>query len=318
MLATLVSAPGCDKSASATPPADAIAPAGAPALDIAARPQLLFQVFGDRAALRVLPLAAVVNGALKPIGLTSRGWHVLDSLYFQPGSTYPVYHDDVDVGVITVTRGMWLPGQAPLYPLNGCSAPRPMGAATIAFRTARSEPYLELMASSAPLAKHAPSAIKLLTEAEVAVLGRAVGHEAGKAAGIEPAELDSLDFHARLIVTGASADPTLLVSFIDPNSGDLGPGTGHTTHLFALAQKSAAGWVPAYRHTVSGDARTVEFRRIIDHADINGDGVDELVLESWRYGAGNEIVALAWRGGAWHETMRASQSWCLDPPKKAK
>ena len=316
MLATLVSALACDKSASSAPAPDVIVPAGAPALDIASRPQIVFQVFGDRAALRVVPLAAVANGAFKPIGLTSRGWHLLDSLYFQPGTKYPVYHDDLNIGELTISRGMWTAGAPPLNPIAGCTAPRPMAAATIAGPSSKTEPYLELLASSAPFATHAPTKAKLPTEAEIAALGRTIGHEIGKGARIEPSELDSLDFHARMIVTGASAEPTLLVSFIDPNSGDLGPGTGHTTHVFALAEKSGTTWTPAFRHAVSGNARAVEYLRMVDHADINADGVDELLLESWRYGAGTEIVALSWRGNEWRETMRSPQSWCLDPVKK--
>jgi hypothetical protein len=304
---------GCDKSKPQVSAAEAITPEGAPALDITVKPQLLFQVFGDRADLRVVPLAAVVKGVVKPIGLTERGWRLLDSLYFAPGARYTVYHEDAEVGEVVVTRGMWTGGATPLYPLAGCSALKPLAAATIAFKQPRPDPYVELIASSVPLAPHVPYKGTLLTEAEIAKLGRAFGHEVGKQAGIQASELDSLDFHARLLVTGATSEPTLLVSFIDPNAGDLGPGAGHATHLFALGEKSGSAYAPAYRHAVSGNAREVEFQRLVDHLDVSGSGVAQLILESWRYGAENETVVLSFRGDAWRETMRVKQSWCLDP-----
>ncbi|HVT40420.1 MAG TPA: hypothetical protein VHE78_15360 [Gemmatimonadaceae bacterium] len=304
----------CDRSKPQLPPAETITPEGAPPLDITAKPQLLFQVFGNRADLRVVPLAAVVKGVVKPIGLTERGWRLLDSLYFAPGARYPVYHEDGDVGEVVIRRGMWSGGAAPLYPLAGCSALKPLAAATITFKQPTPDPYVELIGSSASLAPRVPYKGTLLTEAEIAKLGRAFGHEVGKQGGIQPSELDSLDFHARLLVTGATSEPTLLVSFIDPNAGDLGPGAGHATHLFALGEKSGSAYAPAYRHAVSGNAREVEFQRLVDHLDVSGSGVAELILEAWRYGAENETVVLSFRGDAWRETMRSKQSWCLDPP----
>jgi hypothetical protein len=318
VLRVLVCAPallvGCERSKPQPSTADAITPDGAPALDISAKPHLLFQVFGDRADLRVVPLAAVLKGVARPIGLTARGWRLLDSLYFAPGARYPVYHEDAEVGEVIITRGMWTGGATPLYPLAGCSALKPLAAAKITFKQARNDPYVELIASSVPLAPHIAYKGTLLTEAEIAKLGRAFGHDVGKQAGIRASELDSLDFHARLLVTGATGEPTLLVSFIDPNAGDLGPGAGHATHVFALGEKTGNAYAPVYRHAVSGSAREVEFQRLVDHLDVNGSGVAQLILEAWRYGAENETVVLSFRGDAWRETMRAKQSWCLDPP----
>jgi hypothetical protein len=309
---------GCDKSGTQPAPSDAITPAGAPALDLAARPQLLFQLYGDRDDLRLAPLVAVQNGTMKPIGLTRRGWKLLDSLYFAPGTKYPVYHDDVEAGEVLITRGMWTGGQGSPSPSAGCQSPRPLAAVKLTLRQPRAEPYVEMVASTTPLAAHPRFQGKLLTEAEVTKIGRAFGHEVGKKAGLDTAELDSLDFHARLLITGAAAEPTLLVSFIDPSSGNLGPGAGRTMHVFALGEPTGGSYTPSYRHAVTGSARTVEFQRIVDHLDVNGDGVDELIVEAWRYGADNDLVVLAFKDGEWRETLRVNQGWCLDPVKSKK
>lgn len=304
---------GCGGKSKKAQAADAIAPDGAPALDLASRPQLLFQVFGDRDNQRMAPLAAVVKGVIRPIGLTPSGWRTLDSLYFSPGAKYPVYNDGVEVGEVVVTRGMWTNGGKTLYPLQGCTVLRPLAAVRITIKQARTDQYTELVASSVPLAVRGPFKGTLPSDGEIAATGREFGWGIARTARIPASELDSLDFHARLLITGASSDPTLLVSFIDPNAGDLGPGTGHTTHLFALGEKAGATYEPTYRHSVSGDGKSVEFQRIIDHLDVSGSGVDDLILEAWRYGAENDLLVLSFRAGRWRETVRAKQSYCLDP-----
>ena len=314
MTGILVLVVGCDKSKSAVPVAEVITPSGATALDLSAKPQLLFQVFGDIADPRVIPIAAVINGNIRQIGLTRAGWHALDSIYFAAGSSYPAYRNDAEAGQITIARGMWNGGDTPLYPLPGCQDLVPLASAKIALRGSTNEPTVEFIASSASLAPHPPFTGKLPSDAEITKMGRAFGHDVGKSAEMDAAELDSLDFSARMIVSGASAAPTLLVSFVDPTAGDLGPGAGHTSHLFALADKQPDGtYMATYRHAVSGDAKTVEFQRLIDHADVNGDGVDELILEAWKYGAPNALVVLSFKAGMWHESLRVKQSWCLDP-----
>ena len=307
---------GCSSSKGEDSPADAVAPEGAPALDLAAKPQLLFQVFGDADNSQMIPLAAVVGGTIRPIGLTSLGWRELDRTFFTPGAVYPVYRDDQNVGSSTVLRGMWPADSAPLYSLPGCQALVPRASVKLAFDQDRTDPTIEFIASSTPLAQHPAFKGTLASGSEVMKMGREFGHAVGKKADMDAAELDALDFHARQIVTGATDAPTLLVSFVDPNAGDLGGGVGHTSHLFVLADKNAAGeYEPTYRHAASGDPKTVEFQRIVDHLDVNGDGVDEIILESWHYGEDNDLVVLSFRGGQWHEVLRVRQGWCLDARK---
>jgi len=314
--AILASATGCDKSQGKAEKVDAITPDGSPALDLAANPQLLFQVFGGKDDSQIIPLAAVVDGAIHPIGLTSAGWHALDRTFFAAGASYPIYRDDQTVGRATVLRGMWPADSAPLYTLPGCSALVPRAHVKLAFDQQRTDSTIEFVASSAPLAQHPPFKGTLASGSEVMKLGHEFGHAVGKKADMDAAELDALDFHARQIVTGATDAPTLLVSFVDPNAGDLGGGLGHTSHLFVLADRNAAGeYEPSYRHAASGDAKTVEFQRLVDHLDVNGDGIDEIILEAWHYGADNDLVVLSFRNAQWHEVLRVKQSWCLDAKK---
>src|ERR1019366_6679015 len=218
----LLSAAACEKSKPAKNPADVIIPEGVAALDLAGKPQILFQIFGERESPHMMPIGAIVNGAIKPIGLTLSGWKQLDAQYMAAGTKYPFYVEGGDPGELTVTRDT-------AYSLPGCSAVKPMAVVQLAFKTPHADPTVEFVASSGAAVPPRRERGTLMTSADIAKLARSIGHAAGKRVNLSPAELDSLDFHARMIATGASQAPTMLISFIDPNSGNARGGgwTGH-------------------------------------------------------------------------------------------
>ncbi len=314
--ATLALATGCDKAPEIDP--NETLPAGVAPIDLATRPTMLFQVFGSVDSAKIMPIAAVVDGTIRPIALTRQGWRDLDSTYLAAGTSYQVYTNDAQFGSVTVTRGMWPGGGEPSYPLPGCTSLRPLGSVTLNLPVPPTEPSIEFIASSAPLAPHPAVSRALPSSATVARLGRAQGHALGARSQMDREELDSLDFVARMLITGAGKEPTLLVSFIDPQGGDIAPGVGHTSHMLALFDKDDTGYVSTYRHVKSGDAKTVEFQRLVDHLDVDGDGIDEIILETWHYGGTNDLVVLGFKAGQWHEVLRAGSNWCLDPPKPGK
>jgi hypothetical protein len=304
----LLSAAACQKAKPAKNPADAIVPEGVPALDLAAKPQILFQIFGDRESPRIMPIAAVVNNVIKPIGLKLAGWKQLDADFMAPGTKYPFYVEGGDPGELTVTHDT-------TYSLPGCNAVKPMALVQLAVNKPRSDPTVEFLASSGPLAPPRPESPNLMQSADIAKLARAIGRQVAKQAHISAAELDSLDFSARMIPTGASAAPTLIISFIDPNSGEARSGSW-TAHVFALADSGANGYEVTYQHVVKGDAKTVEFQRLVNHVDFNGDGADEIIVEAWKYASDNDLVVLSFKAGKWQEVLRVKQDWCLSAPKE--
>lgn len=316
MVATLAAATACDKKQAADP--DRVLPEGVAALDLASRPTVLFQVFGDPKEPKIMPIAAVVNGAVHPIGLSRAGWREFDSTYFAAGARYPVYVDDSLRGNATVTRGMWVGHDEPLFQLPGCRNLKPLGATTLDFAVPANEPTVEFIAASAPLAAHPKARTAFPAPSVIASLGRTLGHQLGERNRMDAAELDSLDFTARMLATGVHPDPTLLVSFIDQQAGDVAPGVGHSSHILALFDKADTGYVATYRHVASGDARSIEFQRFVDRVDVDGDGIDELILEAWHYGGSNELIVLASKAGQWHEILRTSSNLCLDPPSGGK
>ena len=310
ILATiLIVASGCDKAMlGARKDADAAEPPPGERFDLAQKPHVLFQIFGERDDPRMIPVAAIVNGKLGPINLGAQGWREFDSLYTRSGGTATIYHDGRAAGTATVRQGMWEKEGAALYSLPGCRLLKPLAAVTLS--GAPTDGYtVEYLATTATLGSR--EARVTMPKDAAARTARALGYAIGQPAGLDNAVLDSLDFYATAIATGATTEPTLIASFIDP--GAQGDSTsGDAAHLFVIADRKGGDYVPTFRHVVNGSAGQAMYRRYLDHLDIDGDGVDEIVLEGWQYGGGTQLLVLSFRNGQWEETFRAAASWCLD------
>ena len=106
----LVVAAGCDKTKAALGFGRPPEPDGPPPearLDLTRKPELLFQLFGERDDPRMVPVAAIIDGVLKPIELTASGWREFDAIYTRSNRSYPLYRDDAPIGEVRVRRGMW-------------------------------------------------------------------------------------------------------------------------------------------------------------------------------------------------------------------
>ena len=274
---------------------------------MATKPPLVFQAFGSLDSTRLVPIAAIINGTPTAITLPDADWKRLDSLYFQKGTSYPVYRDGRPVGTVTVTRRMWEPDSEPLYSLPGCRSVRPMAGVDLK-TTVALDPAFEFLSLSSP--RTAPSAAPT-GPANLAQSVRALATTVLKSEQLDSTDIDTASFSARAMHVGG-AKVTLVASQVDANAGDAGPGAGHTTHFLIFGDDpDGKGYQVSYRHLESGEARTVEFQRLLDHLDMNGDGTDEALIESWRYAGTNELVLLQRNNGKWHESLRVPQNWCV-------
>lgn len=304
MLSILALAAGCDKSKQNSgddkPPP--------PSFDVATKPPLVFQAFGTVDSTRLVPIAAVINGSVKPINLPDADWRRLDSAYFQVGTEYPIYRDGQPAGTVIVSRRMWEPDSEPLYELPGCREARPMAAVTL--RTAVAlDPAYEFLSLSAA-GGSAPTGAPAPRDLDAAV--RAIALQALRTEGLDAADIDTASFSARAINMAGGSRATLVANQVDANAGDTGPGAGHTTHFLVLGDDAdGKGYQVSYKHLESGEARLVEFQRLLDHLDLTGDGTDEIFVESWRYGSSNDLLVLTRANGKWHESLRVPQKWCL-------
>ena len=301
ILGIVVVAVGCDKTGG-----DAPAPEG-PAFEMDSNPDLVFYVFGEREDARMMPLLTLRDRSPAPINLDNAGWLAFDERYFRPGLSYPTYRDGRPAGTVTVQRGMWEGGE-PLYALAGCSNLIPMAAVTLSDTTGGGI-VVSQYATTRPDSTGRPR--PTLSGDSIRAIARLTGVGIGATVDITQNELDSLDFRAIAIATGALESPTIVVSFVDPRGGDLGPGRGHLQHVFGLADDSGTGYAASYSHSVNGDATSAEVRGFVDHLDLNGDGVSEVFVDASRPGTETTTRVLAWRAGAWQEVFSTRQSWCL-------
>jgi hypothetical protein len=318
ILATiLIVATACDKAkeianaATSGRGAQAAEPPPSERLDLSKKPNILFQIFGEKDDPRMIPIASIVGGSLKQIVLTGQGWHQFDALYQRSGMTYAIYRDGRRVGVARVKQGMWEVPEQPLYSLPSCEQLTPL-ASVVTEGDVGAGFTVELFATSARLGS---ARGKGMSVAQARTTARAVGQSVAAANAISAEALDSLDFRGLGIVTGATSEATIVASYIASNAEERANSDGTTTHVFTIADRTAAGYEATYMHAVKGAAASAEYRRYIDHLDLTGDGVDEILLEGWQYGGDTQVLVLAFRSGRWTEIFRGRSNWCLDRRK---
>jgi hypothetical protein len=310
----LVLAAGCDKTKALLGLGHPPEPDGPPPearLDLTKRPDIVFQLFGERDDPRMVPIAAVVDGMLKPIELTASGWREFDAMYTHSSKSYSLYRDGAAIGEVRVRRGMWERADEPLYSLPGCRLVTPLSAVSLETNEHLSFTVEALAATSGVNVRPKPP-VKPIKGLDARA--RRVAFDVARSAGIDSSALRASAFHYIAINTGATKSPTLVASFLDPESSDRNESTAH---VFALADDAGGGYQPTFRHTASGMVGSAEFRRYIDHLDLNGDGVDEIVLEGWQFAGETFVSVLGYANGEWSEVFRGRSSWCLSRPKKA-
>ncbi len=312
----LIVATGCDKAkefvrAGQTSGPPQLSPGEE--LDLTGKPDVLFQVFGESSDPRMVPIAAIVGGKLKAIRLSPSGWRKFDEMYQRPGKSYALYQSGMASGSVDVKRGMWSDTADALYALPGCATLTPMSSVKVNGRLA-SDFTLEFLASSATMGK--PRAGAPMNQDSVNRIAKSIARDVAKSVGIKDAKLDSLSFRAMAFYTGASAAPTIIASFIDESAEKPASIATRTTHLVVFADKDSSGQYHAtFSHRINGPLAAAAFRRYFDHLDVDGDGVDEIVLQGWQFGGDTFLSVLGWREGKWQEIYRTRANWCLDERK---
>jgi hypothetical protein len=310
----LLAAAGCDKAKALFGLGRPPEPNGPPLearLDLTKRPDVVFQLFGERDDPRMVPIAAIIDGSLRPIELTASGWREFDAMYTRANKSYPLYRDGAAIGAVRVRRGMWEHADEPLYSLPGCRLVTPLSAVSLETDTHMSY-TVEALAATSGVIVQSKAPVKVTKGLDTRA--RRIALEVARGAGIDTATLRPSAFRFIAINTGATKSPTLVASVLDPEASDR---SGFTAHVLALADDVGGGYQPTFRHTASGTVGTAQFRRYIDHLDINGDGVDEIVLEGWQFAGETFVSILGYSNGEWREIFRGRSSWCLARLRKS-
>jgi hypothetical protein len=231
-------------------------------------------------------------------------------MYTRSNKSYPLYRDGEAIGEVRVRRGMWERASEPLYTLPGCRLVTPLSAVSLKTAT-RLSFTIEALSATDGVVVRPKQPLKPVKGLDVRA--RQMAFAVAHAAGIDTGALHLSGFHYVAINTGATKSPTIVASFLDPESSDR---YGSMAHVFALADDNGTGYQPTFRHTASGIVGAAEFRRYIDHLDINGDGIDEIVLEGWQFAGETFVSVLGYANGEWSEVFRGRSSWCLSKPTK--
>ncbi|MDB4915042.1 MAG: hypothetical protein JWM95_2686 [Gemmatimonadetes bacterium] len=271
---------------------------------LANKPRALLLLFGERSDPRMIPLALLTDGKIRPITLDAAGWKEFDKSYFAPGTRLSLYQDGTAITDAVVRRGMWNGTDAPLYKLPGCQALRPLAAVTVDSSVV-SAVSLELLATSEALPTLVPRAAATPADLDSA---RALAIRVAQHEGLTSAARSELDEVVQAINTGATPHPTLVGSFMERGSGL----NGKPRHVFMLGDyvDSTHMYLQSFVHVPGDSVR--EFRRMIDHLDVTGDGVDEIAIEGWHNGGDSYLIFLQYQNGHWRELARGATSWCAD------
>ena len=310
---TLILTLGCDKArqlAGGSASAQAPDVPAAARLDLSSRPDILFQVYGERDDPRMIPVGVLHDRTIEQITLGASGWKQFDGLYGKAGAQYPAYQAGRSIGKVTVRQGMWEAGKDPLYTLPNCELMVPQSAVTLS--AAERPGYTVSLFASTRALHEAP--VTSMAQSEVDRIGRQVAERVATTVGLDRAVVDSLDFHAVAVGTGVSRWPTIVITMIDRRADEQSSAHEHTSHLLIVADRGegASEYSPTFKHVVDGDASTGDFRRYIDNVDVAGDGTAELVLEGWKFGGDTFLLFLQYTNGTWTEIFRGRSNWCLD------
>jgi hypothetical protein len=292
---------------------DIVTPMPMKKTDLSRRPDVLFQVFGTRENPRMIPLAILTEGKLRHIQLDTLGWRTFDEMFLRKDREYTLYSDGRVFGAVRLKRGMW-EDSLPLYQLEGCTSHVPMSEVSIVSERKQRNFIIEMFATnsslvqvehSLPDAGSKPSVDRVLP----------AGDDRGF---VRDGVLKALDGRSIMLATGATPWPTLITSWLDSASSLADDPTAQSKHIFLIADRGPDGeYHVTYRHQTEEPLGSAEFRRFVDHLDVTGDGIEELILEGWRYGGKTWISVLSYKGGAWEEIFRSRANWCLDPaPRK--
>ena len=98
---------------------------------------------------------------------------------------------------------------------------------------------VEALASSKPLTPARGGALP--DSAHLATEGRTLGQYVASHEGIPRTALDSLDFSAQALNTGAKTSPTIVIGYVDPNAAQTAE-RRRTAHLFVVGEKGDKGY----------------------------------------------------------------------------
>jgi hypothetical protein len=296
----LVGLAGCDRVKTALNPPQSDAYWQADSTLLANKPAVLFRVDRSGKSARVVPIATIGAQGVRTLGLTSRGWRAFDLNYLQSTATFTPYRDGSSLSAVRSTRGMW-EGQA----LDTLPCPSPLPAALVAL-----DPRVELLTSGGK--SFARANASGMGDGELQEILSTVNTLVAPTAGLSMAKMSKYQRSVHVVSTGASAKPTVVVVYDDPEPlpDSATRITERPHHLIVVLDKGVYGFKPSYTYTDVSSSRVLPRRKFLGALDADGDGKAELYFGVQLPQFPLVTYAYRYEGDTWLETFKYERGRC--------
>ncbi len=267
---------------------------------LAAQPRVLFRALATTNGTELVPIAMIGPNGFRPLQLANRGWRAFDLQYFEVEQAVYPHRDGRSLPAARIRRGMWTGGFAPLDSIPGCQVIVPSAVANI--------PEGVMLATSRALTPIKPA--PALSDAE---LREALQRTEKLVAPIKGIPLSMLSRYSRTVHqvnNGSGGRPTLVVIYNDPEARPDSSLDERPRQFIAFLDHQLYGYQATWTYTTIGDPRSLARLRLLDHLDVNDDGLPEVLLGLLDADAPLYTIVMKREGQAWLEAGRQVRRRC--------
>lgn len=294
---------GCDqiKSRLYPPPVDAGWQADSTFL--AQSPTLLLRAVRTGGGAQAVPIASVGTRGVRALSLTGRGWRALDVQMLYAGRSFVPYRGSVPLSPVTSQRGMW--EGPPLDSVPGCRLLHPAAAVPV-------PEGVDLFTSGATPLRVSSNR---LGDGELQAVLNVVATLVAPTAGVSLSQMAKYRRTVAVVGTGATASPTIVVSFEDPEElpDSATRLAERPRQLILVLDKGVYGYRPSLTLKDVTPARMAPRRRFLGALDADGDGKSELYFGLSERIERGELVTYSYRfvGDTWIADWEYVRARCL-------
>jgi len=268
---------------------------------IAKAPPMLFRVLRKKDGDQVVPIATIGEKGFQPLYLSNRGWRALDLSALHSGVTLQALRGSEVSGAVTITRGMWEGGTA-LDSIPGCRVIVPGARAQV-------PDGVELLVSGPRPARPAGSS----SDGSIAQTLETISTLVAPTLGIPMSAMPRYRRQVHVVPTGATAQPTLVVLYDDPevvpDSVPLFP-QPRPRQLIVVLDKGIYGYKPSHTYSTLGNRKSPPRRRFLGAVDVDQDGKAELLFGLQDPRADLVTIGFRFRIEAWDQSFAYERLRC--------
>jgi hypothetical protein len=269
---------------------------------IAKAPPMLFRVLRKPDGDRVVPIATIGEKGFQPLYLSNRGWRALDLNALHSGVTLQALRGSDVSGTVKITRGMWEGGTA-LDSIEGCRVIVPGARAQV-------PDGVELLVSGARPARPAGSSS---ADGAIGQTLETIATLVAPTLGIPLSAMPRYRRQVHVVPTGATAQPTLVVIYDDPevvpDSVPVFP-QPRPRQLIVVLDKGIYGYKPSHTFSTLGNRKSPPRRRFLGAVDVDEDGKAELLFGLQDPRAELITIGFRFRVEAWDQSFTYERLRC--------